>query len=657
LHAGVCIAGKTDAEKRLGKRFPIARAKHMSEWADVIRQAFVARRVIDRHWSHGRPFASCLDPVCQIGRTTLRTFLAGRTKQYSAGGTSYPWPDELTAMARRYHMANAPAALRLPHLRSDLVGEQTTDERRLLVCAFAYLSSEGHQDRKYERLFLQYLRVKAASFGLLVHPPGEHGLEQFVEYFNQIRVYGPESNFLRPPKQDEPALNVRATEYRVAPDAWLTALRSGNDFEGGASKEPTSSEAAWIIHFKRDKAKNALPLHGTSIRQMEGQAALIAGALEQKPSRLRMLRGVDICGVEGWQPLWVSAQTLRKMRICSRKTAGRHSGRGLEPLRLTIHAGEDFRWLTSGLRAVAEPFHWKLIERGDRIGHGIAITLHPTNWWKRHEGEVIPVKGIDRLMDLAFLAEYTEGKGNREPRSPDQTEWLRREIDKMANVLWPVGEEGPTIDVIKTAQEFWRDIGGRLTRRLSESPRWSGDKRHERWLYQYLWHRSAQKRADKTIYMKVDDDGNGARTGSDRNERDLLIKVRAALIHEVARWQVCIESNPSSNLVVGSLDSMASQDFLQQRPTREAGFGEETLTWTISTDDPITFSTTLADEYAYAWAGMVLRRNKPYDPAYARALLDEAAATSMRMRFTTLNRGGKRANTTKREGRNHADRP
>jgi len=79
---------------------------------------------------------------------------------------------------------------------------------------------------------------------------------------------------------------------------------------------------------------------------------------------------------------------------------------------------------------------------------------------------------------------------------------------------------------------------------------------------------------------------------------------------------------------------MSAQDFLQIRPTKEQQRGEETLTWTISTDDPITFSTSLADEYAYAWAGMVLREKNPYDPSYARALLDEAAQTSMRMRFT-----------------------
>jgi adenosine deaminase len=114
----------------------------------------------------------------------------------------------------------------------------------------------------------------------------------------------------------------------------------------------------------------------------------------------------------------------------------------------------------------------------------------------------------------------------------------------------------------------------------------------------------------------------------------LLTKARKRLIQELARWQIPIESNPSSNLVVASLDAMSSQDFLAQTVERAREAGHETLPWTISTDDPITFATSLADEYAYAWAGMVLREKNPYDPAHARALLDQAAATSMRTRFT-----------------------
>ena len=81
---------------------------------------------------------------------------------------------------------------------------------------------------------------------------------------------------------------------------------------------------------------------------------------------------------------------------------------------------------------------------------------------------------------------------------------------------------------------------------------------------------------------------------------------------------------------------MSARVFWRAGPTREIQRYGETLTWTISTDDPITFSTTLADEYAYAWAGMTMRANDPVDPSYARALLDEAAATSMRTRFTCV---------------------
>lgn len=100
----------------------------------------------------------------------------------------------------------------------------------------------------------------------------------------------------------------------------------------------------------------------------------------------------------------------------------------------------------------------------------------------------------------------------------------------------------------------------------------------------------------------------------------------------------------------------AAQDFLQRRPTRNEEGKIETLTWTISTDDPITFSTTLADEYAYAWAGMVLRKEKPYDPSYARALLDEAAATSMRMRFTVPDKDRAPRDRDKKEDRDRARR-
>jgi hypothetical protein len=256
---------------------------------------------------------------------------------------------------------------------------------------------------------------------------------------------------------------------------------------------------------------------------------------------------------------------------------------------------------------------------------------------------------IDRFLDLAFLAKYTEDiEGKKEyRRTPEQSEWLKIELKRVAEKIWPK-LSADCADIIEIAKDIWTSLGSRTTRHLMDDLHWDGRAAsntkgsniqsqaddYKKWIHRYLWNRSIQEEAQKTIRQKVDDDDNGVRTNSKRNELDLLIEARKRLIREMARWQVCIESCPSSNLIVGSLDAMSAQDFLQQRPTKGKKRGDETLTWTISTDDPITFSTTLADEYAYAWAGMVLRENKPYDPSYARALLDEAAQTSMRMRFT-----------------------
>lgn len=616
LHRGICLRGKSRADQEIAGKNRLDSARHMDEWGDLIRNAFIARRVLESHIGHAVPLADCMEPICSIGKSGLHALLGGRPKRNRATRSSYPWHHEAISLARRYRKAAADFG-RSQDPRAKVIEWQAREERRLLARAFAYVRPDEikSHDPLYEKLFLQYLRVKTAVFGLLVHPPGEHGLHKFLDHFNQIKVYAPEAELLSPRVPHEPGLDVRSTEYRVATDAWLKILeRHDTEIEDPHQLDAHRAESAWLIHFKRKPRADTLPFYLAAVHELEGEATLIVNALEQKPIRLKTLRGIDVCGVEEAQPLWVSAETLRRLRTRSSEIAGRRPKLGLQPLRLTLHAGEDFEWLTSGMRAAAEPFHWQLIQRGDRIGHGIAITLDPVGWWKRKRGRVIEVKRFDRLLDLAFLAQYaTEA-------TPAQQIWLRERIEDCVSSIF-----GPSsVDAVADAKSLWLDLGRNLTRRLMKTTL-RPSRTHENWIYRYLWDRSVQARAGTVIRLPV---------GEDLTERDLLVMARSKVIHEVARWQVCIESNPSSNLVVGSLDAISAQDFLARRPTREAPYGKETLTWTISTDDPITFSTTLADEYAYAWAGMVLRKDKPYDPSYARALLDEAAATSMRTRFT-----------------------
>ena len=609
----------------------------------MLLQAFIAGRLLDLHDGHGRPLESCGEGRCQAGRSWLRAFVAGRRSRYHSSGERYPWPEDLLREEWRDRKAEErPRDPCAPDGRAEWIRQETAKETRRLARAFSHLCPAAAEttDEEYEVLLLQYLRVKTALFGLLVHGPGKRGLRRFVEHFQQIKVYAPEADRMKPRAPNEPGLQVRATEYRVATDAWFKThrLRDGEIEERSNAKE--RPESAWLVHFKRAGAdpKSGLPLFGDAIRQMDSEADRIIRALNAKPTHLRTLRGVDICGVEEDQPLWVSADTLRRVREHSRNLAGSRPALHLEPLRLTVHVGEDFRSLTSGMRAVAEPFHWNLIERGDRIGHGLALTLDPDQWFGRHRGEVLTVKRFDRLLDLAFLAVYAKKKKH----NARQRKWLRKQIiDTVTSIGFePESSMKSDEDVVETTKNLWKSLGCRSTRRLLTTDRFPDGERHERWMHSYLWHRSVQKRANHEVRIPVVDDVNDIGDDGEeavenlRHERDLLKQAHRKLLLEVARWQVCIESNPSSNLVVGSLDAMSAQDFLARRPTQEIRKRGATLTWTISTDDPITFSTTLADEYAYAWAGMTMRAKNPVDPAYARALLDEAAATSMRTRFT-----------------------
>ena len=69
------------------------------------------------------------------------------------------------------------------------------------------------------------------------------------------------------------------------------------------------------------------------------------------------------------------------------------------------------------------------------------MTLDPSDWWKKHRGEVVEVSTFDRLLDLAFLVKYAED------RKPDQTEWLRLEIETVARNLSFL-KQGRGVDVV-----------------------------------------------------------------------------------------------------------------------------------------------------------------------------------------------------------------
>jgi adenosine deaminase len=110
-----------------------------------------------------------------------------------------------------------------------------------------------------------------------------------------------------------------------------------------------------------------------------------------------------------------------------------------------------------------------------------------------------------------------------------------------------------------------------------------------------------------------------------------VLNAAHAFVHrQVAEMQVAIEINPSSNLLVGGFRSIFDQPV----------FHLADLPIVIGADDPLTFATTLSDDYAYAWAGMVLSRE--ISPSEATRRVEEAARNSLRYAFDNGERSSAR---------------
>ncbi|MGB1017285.1 MAG: hypothetical protein ACPG4T_24320, partial [Nannocystaceae bacterium] len=320
-----------------------------------------------------------------------------------------------------------------------------------------------------------------------------------------------------------------------------------------------------------------------------------------------------LAGDERAGPLWLVLPQLKRLRKLSRKLAASY---GLVPLRLTLHVGEDFHHLASGLRAVHEPFAWQLIERGDRLGHALALGIDPEKWCG--ENPTVCMSRWERMLDLAWMiAALTNRLLGIKITEDTHSLVLMRMSTELARHLAETGLKPATNDAFI---KLFTDVlaSPRSLPRLIDQ--------HEHPVADNLMHPLYLRlRGLANTQAKLDD----VVTIQTESEKPLLVALNTELAKLIGAWQITIEANPSSNLLIGGLDSPVEQPLFRLHPLDADG---KALPITLNADDPLSFATSLADEYAYTWAALTLAGGVP--PGYARQWLDETARASWRSRFT-----------------------
>ncbi|HBW0111766.1 TPA: hypothetical protein MEB24_003900 [Klebsiella aerogenes] len=126
-----------------------------------------------------------------------------------------------------------------------------------------------------------------------------------------------------------------------------------------------------------------------------------------------MIRGFDVAGNENEVPIEVFAPALRVIRSALHHHMHPLEKRLRQPF-ITLHAGEDFSHIVSGLRSIDESVSFCDFHPNDRIGHGLALGICVKEWAERQARIYLPLQ--EHLDNLVWLYHKGTELINRSPQ-------------------------------------------------------------------------------------------------------------------------------------------------------------------------------------------------------------------------------------------------
>ncbi|HEY2294193.1 MAG TPA: hypothetical protein VGM86_26125 [Thermoanaerobaculia bacterium] len=338
----------------------------------------------------------------------------------------------------------------------------------------------------------------------------------------------------------------------------------------------------------------------TSRFMVEGLLCL----LDEVPSLRTWVVGIDAAGEEMLLPPRDLAASFRLVRNRVHDQTNRP---GLPPVHLgrTCHAGEDFRDLLTGLRYVDETVELFQLQPGERIGHGLALALDPAGWYHGRR-EVYPLSsdhGLDLLWSLR-LARLTD---------PDLD--LRPDTD-LAHMLQLRLEELVGPERARQAVDWSESLD-----RIFSSSSGAGN--------------PADVPAEREVLVKLGLDRSRTPSCVSVNSEyvELVCKLRQRVFRRVERAEVILEVCPTSNLLIGRFPSYDRLPYtnLNRLHLDPAADNEPQILFSINSDDPGMFQTTVANEYRALGQAMIATRK--YQRRQVVRWLDEARRIGLASTF------------------------
>lgn len=540
-----------------------------------------------------------------------------------------------------------------------------TGERWLMYMMFRYIYHNEKESMEYINLFYAYLLIKENIRSEIIHSNNNVGFSNFQRY--QARkgdlladnLY--RNHYVRMAFSDTMFVSNRMERLEIRFPPYISVEKNRSFIQQMDSLfDPENCKKDmffYTLHFIKspdivDYTDSFLHCRNYSRRRKVGlQAKAIAQLREQYPHVGRRILGIDAASNEiGCRPevFAVAYRYLREHRYTYITPSGI---RKLPQLYTTYHVGEDFLDLSDGLRAIEEAILFLGMRSGDRLGHALALGIDVEEWylsknytiaiskqdyldnlmWVYHKLWEYDISGFINLREQ-IVSEFTKYFSEIYLVNFSEAEQIC--IDNLAqkegirrNKLYFSGES--TIHNYYEAwklrgdsPEFYRHgyfdekeyIRKRNNFRINHDFPIDYHIRHNPEIaaiyYLYHYNKGVRIEGAKTIEVRIN-----------KHYIRALCQIQKELQNFIARQGIAIETNPSSNTLIGTFRDYAKHPIVKFFNKGLIHDGNQLkdnpqLQVSINTDDQGVFNTSLENEYALIACALEMLTDKDDKPLY-----------------------------------------
>ncbi|WP_186174811.1 antiviral RADAR system adenosine deaminase RdrB [Vibrio jasicida] len=480
------------------------------------------------------------------------------------------------------------------------------------------------------------------------------GLGDFVDVFHfKYRKPTDRKNFLNHSINQDASSNI-CREFRVSPDILIKKKRKKHVLKEKRLVEllenvgkANRNNFHLVIHFTRATPYGSLKedrylleyretllrqtrllqdFSGSPFFQHYSLSNEIESSIEDIVDLRSVIRGFDVAGNENDLPIEIFAPVLRVLRSGQHESTSPFDKRLRNPF-LTVHAGEDFSHILSGLRSIDEAVYFCDFKAGDRLGHALALGINVSAWASRQKSAFVTCR--QHLDNLVWLKSIALKLLEHSPKFESCLKTLEFKIDAWTNYLYSSYDTKPTFSELLTAWKLRRNcplyVQDASSFNASERAFWAPDfvelKSKESSVQ--LWDAylntgntdSGRFMERSAEYVEVALDNQHSEINI--NERiDFMSKAELLLIEAVQDFliekysekQIVIEACPTSNIYIGRLFKYSEHPIFRFCPPNRQwlengkmfnkhGIRKGPIKVCVNTDDAGLMPTTIENEH------------------------------------------------------------